>query len=96
MYVLGGGLGRDGGGISEPITAKSIFGREGLGKDIFQLSSNRILFYFVQTRPVQHCTGPPKEKLPQLIYIQRHIKISFEFLDPSHIRFICIGSKDKI
>ena len=47
MYVLGGGLGRDGGGISEPITAKSIFGREGLGKDIFQLSSNRILFYFV-------------------------------------------------
>ena len=34
IYYEGGGLGRDGGGISEPITAKSIFGREGLGKDI--------------------------------------------------------------
>ncbi|XP_023330843.1 uncharacterized protein LOC111703196 isoform X2 [Eurytemora carolleeae] len=31
MGWSGGGLGRDGGGISEPITAKSIFGREGLG-----------------------------------------------------------------
>ena len=30
-YILGGGLGRDGGGISEPITARTIFGREGLG-----------------------------------------------------------------
>ena len=31
FLVVGGGLGRDGGGISEPITARTIFGREGLG-----------------------------------------------------------------
>jgi len=31
MGWAGGGLGRDGGGIAEPITAKSVFGRDGLG-----------------------------------------------------------------
>ena len=47
MGWAGGGLGKDGAGIAEPVTATTVFGREGLGsrqlKQNFKQKINKII-----------------------------------------------------
>jgi hypothetical protein len=50
--MLGGGLGRDGGGISEPITARTIFGREGLGASDVGKNFKQKISKIIQVRQV--------------------------------------------
>ncbi len=53
--TLGGGLGKDGGGISEPITARTIFGREGLGASDVGKNFKQKISKIIQVRMETPC-----------------------------------------
>ena len=48
MGWAGGGLGRDGGGRAEPVTATTVFGREGLGNRRLQQNFKQKIHKIVQ------------------------------------------------
>ena len=52
MGWAGGGLGKDGAGIAEPVTATTVFGREGLGSCQLQQNFKQKIHKIVQVGPL--------------------------------------------
>ena len=52
MGWAGGGLGKDGAGIAEPVTATTVFGREGLGSRQVKQNFKEKIHKIVQVGPL--------------------------------------------